>query len=128
MHGLYKDHLLDHYRYPRNAGSLVGAHCNAIAENPSCGDAVTVTIRIESDVLADLRFNARGCVISVAGASLLSEQVIGKPLDAVAAYSLNSMKQLIDIPLGPTRLKCAALPLDALHKALQHYTKTITTQ
>jgi nitrogen fixation NifU-like protein len=121
VHSLYKDHLLDHYRHPRNAGVLVDANCSAAQENPACGDVVSMTGRLEQGIMREVRFAARGCVICVAGSSLLSDQVLGLTAHEIAAFDAQTMITLLGIPLGPTRLKCALLPLYTLHDALKSY-------
>lgn len=127
MHSLYKDYLLDHYRHPRNAGILVDANCGAQQENPACGDAVSMTGRLENGIIREVRFAARGCVICVAGSSLLSDQIIGLTVQELATLDAQTMITLLGIPLGPTRLKCALLPLYTLHNALKHYQKNHET-
>lgn len=128
MHSLYKDYLLDHYRYPRNTGVLSAPYLSAVQENPSCGDSVSVTVHITGSTLSDVRFSAHGCVITVAGASLLSEKLKGKMVDDIMAYTIDVMRELIAIPLGPTRLKCAALPLHALQASLKNCTHALESQ
>ncbi len=123
MHTLYKDHLLDHYRYPRNAGILVDANCSALQENPACGDVVSITGCIKQGSMQEVKFAARGCVICVAGASLLSDQILGLTVSQMNVFDAQTMTTLLGIPLGPTRLKCALLPLYTLHEALKNYTK-----
>jgi nitrogen fixation protein NifU and related proteins len=125
---LYKDYLLDHYRYPRNAGVLVDANCSATQENPACGDAVSMTGLIQQGIMRDVRFAARGCVICVAGASLMSDQIIGLTVQEIDALDATTMITLLGIPLGPTRLKCALLPLYALHDALKNYSQKAVAQ
>lgn len=124
MQGLYKDYLLDHYRHPRNAGVLVDANCCSKQENPACGDVVSMTGRLEQGVMREVKFSARGCVICVAGASLLSDQVLGLTVQELASFDMQTMLTLLGIALGPTRLKCALLPLYTLHDALKNYTAT----
>lgn len=124
MHSLYKDHLIDHYRHPRNTAPLTNANCTSIQENPACGDSVSIAAHIDEGILQDASFTARGCVISVAAASLLSDQIKGKGLHALHNLDAQTMLALLGIPLGPTRLKCALLPLYALHDGLKNYTKS----
>lgn len=124
MQSLYKNYLLDHYRHPRNAGVLPDANCTAQQENPACGDAVSMTGRIEQGIIREVRFAARGCVICVAGSSLLSDQIIGLTIQELEALDAQTIITLLGIPLGPTRLKCALLSLYTLHDALKHYQKT----
>jgi nitrogen fixation NifU-like protein len=101
------------------------AHPSFVSQqyNPSCGDAVSVMGCIDSaQVICTIKFNATGCVISVAAASLLSEIVLAEPF-LVSATSLDHKKLLekIGIPLGPTRIKCALLPFYALKDCLTEY-------
>lgn len=128
MQSLYKDYLLDHYRYPRNAGILVDANCRSEQENPACGDAVSMTGRLEQGILCEVRFAARGCVICVAGSSLLSDQIVGLTVQELSALDATMMITMLGIPLGPTRLKCALLPLYALHHALKDYARSSVAQ
>lgn len=128
MQSLYKDYLLDHYRHPRNAGILVDANCSSLQENPACGDVVSMTGRLEQGIMCEVKFSAKGCVICVAGASLLSEQITGCTLQEMVALDAQTMITLLGIPLGPTRLKCALLPLYTLHDALKHCTVVPTVQ
>lgn len=128
MQSLYKDYLLDHYRYPRNAGVLANANCSSEQHNPSCGDSVSMTGIILNGIMQDLCFQAQGCVICVAGASLLSDQVKGLTLQEILAFDAQAMIALVGIPLGPTRLKCALLPIYALHEGIKHYTQRHISQ
>src|SRR5580692_9110546 len=75
---LYRDVILDHNRSPRNFGRLEPADATAVGRNPLCGDKLDVTLRMEGDRLADVRFEGQGCAISVASASLMSEAVKGR--------------------------------------------------
>ena len=124
MHTLYKDHLLDHYRYPRNSGIIPHANCTSSQENPACGDAVSMAGRIHAGILQEVSFTARGCVISVASASLLSDQIKGHAIEELQEFDAQSMIALLGISIGPTRLKCALLPLYALHDGVKCYTKS----
>lgn len=123
MKGLYQDILLDHYKNPRNSGVLPHATIASGQYNPSCGDRVEVTGTVFDGVLTDVRFEARGCVISVATASLLSEAIKNKCLDEITNIDAQVIRAMIGISLGPTRLKCALLPLNALHDGLRTYQK-----
>lgn len=129
MHTIYKDYLLDHYRYPRNAGDLPDSNCSSIQENQACGDHVSMVARIEeAGIMQEVRFNARGCVICVAGASLLSDQIKGESIDAIVHFDTQKMVALLGIPLGPTRLKCALLSLYAIQDGIKKYTQKAVDQ
>lgn len=123
MHTLYKDHLLDHYRHPRNATTILHANFTSSQENPACGDAVSMAGCIQAGILQEISFTARGCVISVASASLLSDQIKGRAIEELQEFDAQSMIALLGIPIGPTRLKCALLPLYALHDGIKNYTQ-----
>ncbi|MBA3954713.1 iron-sulfur cluster assembly scaffold protein [Candidatus Dependentiae bacterium] len=118
---LYQQELMDHYRYPRNRGVLDNPDIATESFNPSCGDKISFQLLIVNDTVAALRFEGSGCVISQAAASMLSELCIAKSLDALLALTTDTMTSLVGIPLGPTRLRCALLSLEALHKGILEY-------
>lgn len=117
---LYHHELLDHYKNPRNNGIIESADARATSSNPSCGDVLVMYVRWNEDILADVRFQGKGCVISQAAASLLTELCKEKPLSFITALIKDDMLNLLGIPLGPTRLRCALLSLEALHQACAH--------
>ena len=118
MSSLYREELLDHFRHPRNKGELFDAQISAESLNPSCGDEITLQIRVDGETLSEIGFTGRGCVISQAAASLLTVLVKHKKLEELEALTKDDMISLVGIPLGPTRLRCALLALESLHKAL----------
>lgn len=116
---MYQELLLDHYRNPRNRGALKSPDFSSGMANPSCGDAISMQGIIKGDYLEQCFFEGKGCVISQATASMLTEQAIGKPIADIMAMNAHSMQTMIGMQLGPTRLKCALLPLEALKKGIQ---------
>lgn len=126
-HTLYKDELLDHYRHPRHYGELASATIVSQSLNPSCGDSVSVYARFDGDNLAEITFTGKGCVISQAAASLLLARVTGQSFNDVSLLDKNAMLELVGIPLGPTRLRCALLALEAVQEAIAHYLHSIST-
>jgi nitrogen fixation protein NifU and related proteins len=118
---LYHDILLDHYAYPRNSGELTDATITSRQYNPSCGDAVVMTGKIVDDILVAVKFKATGCVITVAAASLLSESILAQSLTILASLEKEQLLMYLGVDLGPTRLKCALLPLYAVKDALATY-------
>jgi len=119
---LYRELILDHYKNPRNHGLLEAADASAEGQNPLCGDEVSVSIRLgKGDVIEDVGFEGRGCAISQAATSMLTDLVKGKSADEVAAMPKQELLDELGIPLTPVRLKCAILGLGvlklALHKA-----------
>ena len=120
---MMKEEVLDHYRNPRNRGTMAKPDFTSGQHNPSCGDSVCMQGRVAQNTLSDLAFESKGCVISQATASLLTEKFKGKALNDVLAMDKESLLKLLDIPLGPTRLKCALLPLMALQQGVNEYQK-----
>ncbi len=120
---MYREVILDHYKNPRHHGDLDGAHAHAEGQNPLCGDEVTVSVRFGEDgeTIEEMRFEGRGCAISQAATSMLTELVQGRKAEDVAALPKEELLEEIGIPLTPVRLKCAMLGLTtlkvALHKA-----------
>lgn len=115
---LYHDLLMDHYHHPRHRGTIAHPTFNSGQHNPSCGDAVTLTGVLVDGTLTEVAFEGKGCVISQAAASLLCEYALGKSIDQLHALDADAMLALVGIPLGPTRMRCALLVLQALQSAL----------
>lgn len=119
---LYRELILDHYKNPRNHGLLEPADAHAEGQNPLCGDELAVTVRFGAgDVIEEVGFDGRGCAISQAATSMLSDLVKGRTAEQVAAMPSQELLDELGIPLTPVRLKCAILGLGvlklALHKA-----------
>ena len=123
LESLYREVILDHYKNPRGHGVLEDADARAEGQNPLCGDEVTIFVRFgeDGDTIDDVRFEGRGCAISQAATSMLTEMVQGKTAQQVATLEKEELLEEIGIPLTPVRLKCALLGLStlklALHKA-----------
>ena len=116
---LYRELILDHYKNPRNHGLVEGADAVAEGQNPLCGDEVTVSVRFgEGDVIEDVGFEGRGCAISQAATSMLTDLVRGRSAQEVASMPKEELLDEVGIPLTPVRLKCAILGLGVLKVAL----------
>jgi nitrogen fixation NifU-like protein len=115
---LYQEIILDHYRNPRNSKLLADATNSIELDNPLCGDTITLSIKEENNIVVDVGYEAKGCAISVASASLLSEYVIGKSKDELKKLDKDFIIELIGIELSLNRIKCALLPLEALSKVI----------
>ena len=116
---MYDDRVLDHYRNPRNVGVADPADVDARVDNPVCGDEIRVTARVADGRLAEVRFEGRGCAISQASASLLTERAKGLTLAEARALGPDDVVALLGVPVSPVRLKCAVLALDALKAGLR---------
>ena len=120
---LYREVILDHYKNPRGHGVIEGADAEAEGMNPLCGDEVTIYVSFgdDGDTIDEVKFEGRGCAISQAATSMLTEMVQGRKAAEVAGLDKDELLEEIGIPLTPVRLKCAILGLGvlklALHKA-----------
>ncbi len=117
MDDMYRDYILDHYKNPRNSGDLPGATNTYADSNPLCGDEITMSLRIDDGKVADVRFKGKGCAISQASASILTEEIKGKTLEEIKAIDRDHILANLGIPISPARVKCALLSLKTLKGA-----------
>ena len=117
---LYREVILDHYKNPRNHGVIEDADAHAEGKNPLCGDETEIFVKFGSDgaTIEDIKFHGRGCAISQAATSMLTEMVKGKQASEVATLTRDDILEEVGIPLTPVRLKCALLGLTTLKLAL----------
>jgi nitrogen fixation NifU-like protein len=115
---LYREHILDHYRHPRNRGTLEDAHISCELDNPVCGDVVRLDVRLSHGRVSEARFSGRGCVLSMASASMLTEEILGKTVAELGALEDADVFRMLGITLGPVRAKCGLLPLRVLHEGM----------
>jgi nitrogen fixation NifU-like protein len=118
MDDLYRDYILEHYRRPHNFGALENANASYEGANPLCGDRITLQLRLADGKIAGVGFTGRGCAISQASASLLTDEVKGKPVADATSLTSQDVLDLLGIDISPARLKCALLSLDTLQHAL----------
>jgi nitrogen fixation protein NifU and related proteins len=118
MDDLYRDYILEHYRRPHNFGVIAEPSATFEGANPLCGDRITMQLGVKDGVVEQVGFTGRGCAISQASASLLTDEVKGKPLDAVAGIRADDLLELLGIDISPARLKCAMLSFDSLQHLL----------
>lgn len=119
MDDLYQQNILEHFKHPHHRGALSAYDMKEEGSNPSCGDELTLYIALENDVVRDVGFEGEGCAISTASMSLLSDHMIGKRKGDLLRMTDLDIYQLLGIPIGPQREKCALLSLWTLQKALQ---------
>jgi len=134
---LYQQVILDHYRKPRNRGELPDRTVAVVMRNPSCGDEITLQLKVEDDAVADVRYLGEGCSISQASVSMMSTIIKGRPVDealelarrfnqlmhgdkeAAKDRSLKDLRALQGVSKFPVRIKCALLGFDALQEAVK---------
>lgn len=133
---LYQEMILDHYRRPRNKGTLENADASVEMKNPLCGDEISLQVVFNGDGVGDVRFSGRGCSISLASASMMTQLVKGKGTEeidelrksfrqlilgdaaAIDNAQLGSLRALSGVSRFPARVKCALLAWNALESAL----------
>ena len=142
---LYRAVIVDHNQHPRNFGKLEHANRTAEGNNPLCGDRLHVFVDVEGDVIRDIRFECKGCAISTASASLMSEAVKGRQLgevrhlfeevhdmltrhDAPVPADLGKLAALSGVREFPARVKCASLAWHTLNAALAKESQPVTTE
>lgn len=120
MDDLYRDNILDHYKSPRNHGTIENADVSAEGMNPLCGDQLTIDLKIDDGRIERIRFHGKGCSISQAATSMLTELVEGREAAEIAAMPKEELLDELGVPLqqNPARLKCALLGLGVLKVAL----------
>ena len=118
MDDLYRDYILEHYRHPHNFGVIEAPDMRWEGANPLCGDRITMSLTVRDGRVADVAFTGRGCAISQASASLLTDEIRGKSLADVELLRPDDVLDLLGIEISPARLKCALLSLDTLSHAV----------
>ena len=124
MPALYSDILLDHFRHPRNYGSLTAPDISNEQFNPLCGDRVRLELKLNQLIVSEARFKGDGCAISTAAASLLTELILGKDIAELADIPDARLLSALESDIQPARLQCALLPLQALREGLKDYLTT----
>lgn len=135
LSALYQEMILDHYRRPRNKGTLENADVSVEMKNPLCGDEIALQVTFDGDSISDVRFSGRGCSISQASASMMTQLVKGKRREEIDSLrnqfrdlmlgvpsgdeqTLGSLRALSGVARFPARVKCALLAWNALENAL----------
>jgi nitrogen fixation NifU-like protein len=122
MDDFYRENILDHYKNPRNAGHLEEPTTTAEGVNPLCGDELSIELKVRDGVVEDVRYNGRGCAISQAAASMLSDTIKGRRVEELSEIGKDEVLDELGIPLTPIRLKCAMLSVGVLKVALNQLT------
>lgn len=113
--------VLEHYREPHNYGTLENATVSMTESNPVCGDTVNISLLIEDGAVKDVKFVGKGCSISQASASMLTDRIMGKSLEELKEIDEESIIDMIGLKLGPSREKCALLSFNTLQKCIKEY-------
>lgn len=114
MADLYRENILEHYQNPSNFGTIDDPDITYEDTNPLCGDRVRIDLRIADGKISEIKFSGRGCAISQASASILTELVDGEDLEVVRTMTAQDILDELAIPISPARVKCALLGLKVL--------------
>ncbi len=112
---IYQEHILEHFESPYHKGRILHPTCSHCDKNPLCGDVVELQLRLDAnDCIAEAYFDGKGCAISQAAASILCEQIEGKPLSELKGMQAQEMLDLLHVPLTASRQKCGLLAFKVL--------------
>ncbi len=118
---MYAEELIYNYEHQKNKGAIQDATTDRHEENISCGDKITVYLKIEGGKVADVKYDGAGCVISMGTSSILTDFLKGKTLQEIESFGKKDLLELIAIDPGPVRMHCATLSLRAIKKAVYGY-------
>ena len=119
---MYSDKVMDHFNNPRNVGEVEDANAIGTVGNPECGDIMKLTLKVEGDVIKDVKFKTFGCGAAIATSSMVTELVMGKKLDEAENISNATVAEALD-GLPPVKMHCSNLAADALHAAIEDFKK-----
>lgn len=118
---MYREYILEHYKNPRNYGELDDPDIENEDLNPLCGDQIAIDVKLDGDRIDDIKFTGKGCAISQASMSILSQRVKGKTLDEVKSLTKDDIIGWLRIPISAMRVKCAVLGLMVLQAGIHKY-------
>jgi len=119
MDGLYRQQILEHHRSPHNFGQLANPSVSVDGRNPSCGDLITMQLQLDAEGrITDVAFSGRGCAISQASASLLTDELRGRRAEEITELGSPYVMELLGVEVGPSRIHCALLGLETTQKAI----------
>jgi nitrogen fixation NifU-like protein len=119
MDDLYREQILEHHRRPHNQGTLTAPSVSLEGRNPNCGDVINLQLQLdEAGIITDVAFMGRGCAISQAGTSLITDELRGKSAAEILVLTSPFVMELLGVEVGPTRIHCALLGLETAQKAI----------
>lgn len=116
---IYQEKILDHYHEPQNHGKIENPTHVRSANNPTCGDKISITARVEDDIVKDIKFTGDGCTISQAATSIVTDEIIGKSVEEALAIDREKVIELLGVDVGIGRIRCALLGIRTIQKALE---------
>ncbi|MBE9485875.1 MAG: Fe-S cluster assembly scaffold protein NifU [Desulfuromonadales bacterium] len=117
---MYTDKVMDHFSNPRNVGEIENANGVGEVGNASCGDIMKIYLKVEDNVIQDVKFKTFGCGAAIATSSMVTEMAIGKTIDEALVLTNQTVAEALD-GLPPAKMHCSNLAADALHEAIKNY-------
>jgi len=117
---MYSEKVMDHFTNPRNVGEIPDANGVGEVGNAKCGDIMRIYLKVENDIITDVKFKTFGCGAAIATSSMVTEMVKGKNLKEAMAISNAAVAEALD-GLPPVKMHCSNLAADALHEAIENY-------
>ena len=117
---MYNETVMDHFRNPRNVGVIEDANGVGEVGNASCGDIMKIFLKVENNIIKDVKFKTFGCGAAIATSSMVTEMAIGKTIDEALVLTNQAVAEALD-GLPPAKMHCSNLAADALHEAIKNY-------
>ena len=121
MNDIYREQLMDHYKHPHNRGKMDDAQVEITESNPMCGDVISMQLKVSDGIVEKVMFDGSACAVTIASSSVLTEVLQGKTLEEAKKMSKDELLELLGVELTTSRIKCASLPLDAVHTLIKNY-------
>lgn len=117
---MYSDKVMEHFQNPRNVGEIEDADGVGTVGNPTCGDLMTIYIKVKDEKIEDIKFKTFGCGAAIATSSMVTEMAMGKTIDEAMEITRNDVADNLE-GLPPVKMHCSNLAADALHAAIENY-------
>lgn len=117
---MYSEKVMDHFQNPRNVGEIEDADGVGTEGNPTCGDLMTIYIKVEDNIITDVKFKTFGCGAAIATSSMITEMAVGKTIEEALKITRNDVAQELE-GLPPVKMHCSNLAADALRAAIADY-------
>ena len=119
---MYSEKVMEHFEHPRNVGEIPDASGTGTVGNAKCGDIMKMDIKVENDVITDVKFKTFGCCAAIATSSMANEMVKGKSIDEALQLTNKAVAEALD-GLPPVKMHCSLLAEQAIHAAVEDYQK-----
>ena len=121
---MYSDKVMEHFRNPRNVGEISDANGVGEVGNAKCGDIMKIYLKVEDNVIKDVKFKTFGCGSAIASSSMATELIKGRTLDEAWSLTNKAVAEALD-GLPPVKMHCSVLAEEAIHKAINNYRESM---